>query len=280
MKQAKTVTLGNIKFSNEGPLVYIGGPCVVESESLLLETAKALVAIAKKAKCPFVLKASFDKANRTSPKAFRGLGIDAGLAALDAVKRLLKIPVLTDIHEPWQAPVAAEVADILQIPAFLCRQTDLLLAAGATGKIVNIKKGQFLAPQSIANAIEKVESTGNTNILLTERGSMFGYGDLVADMRSLQIMKDTGYPVIFDLTHSLQKPAALGDKTGGDKYFARVLARSAAAVGLAGVFFEAHPNPAKALSDGPNSLTFKEAQILIKETSLIDEAARKCLKIR
>ncbi|MDR0952683.1 MAG: 3-deoxy-8-phosphooctulonate synthase [Elusimicrobiota bacterium] len=274
----KTIKVSNVKFSNDSPLAYIAGPCVIEGEKAYLEAAKKLHALFKKMGKPFVLKASFDKANRTSINAYRGPGIDAGLEILAKAKDLLKTPVLTDIHEPWQADVAAEVADILQIPAFLCRQTDLLVAAGRTGKIVNIKKGQFLTPNGILGAIGKVESTGNKNILLTERGASFGYGDLVVDMRSLQIMKATGYPVIFDLTHSLQKPAGALSGTGGDKTFAATLARSAAAVGIAGVFFEAHPNPKCAMSDSANSLNLKEAEQIVKETSLIDNAAKKILK--
>jgi 2-dehydro-3-deoxyphosphooctonate aldolase (KDO 8-P synthase) len=270
----QTVKTGKIKFANNLPLAYICGPCVIEGEKEFLQTAKKLDALMKAAGKPYVLKASFDKANRSSINAYRGPGIDKGLEILEKAKKLLNVPVLTDIHEPWQAEVAAEVVDILQIPAFLCRQTDLLIAAGLTGKIINIKKGQFLTPAGIINAIKKIESAGNTNILLTERGSSFGYGDLVVDMRSFQIMKETGYPVIFDLTHSMQKPAGAAT-TGGDKSFAQTLARSAAAAGIAGIFFEAHPCPPQALSDGANSLDFKEAKILIKETSAIDAAAKK-----
>lgn len=250
---------------------------MIEGEKIFLDTAKKLHALMKAAGKPFVLKASFDKANRSAADAYRGPGIDAGLEILAKAKKLLNVPVLTDIHEPWQAAIAAEVADILQIPAFLCRQTDLLLAAGMTGKIINIKKGQFLPPAGIINAVKKVESTGNKNILLTERGAAFGYGDLIVDMRSLQIMKETGYPVIFDLTHSMQKPAG-GATTGGDKKFYQTLARGAAAVGIAGIFFEAHPCPCKALSDSANSLDFNEAKILIKQTSAVDSVVKKEIK--
>lgn len=274
----KTIKVNNIKFSNNSPLVYIGGPCVIEGEEEYLFAAKKLHAILKKAGKQFILKASFDKANRTSVTAYRGPGIEKGMEILAKAKKLLDVPVLTDIHEPWQAEIAAKTADILQIPAFLCRQTDLLVAAGKTGKVINIKKGQFMAPASIGNAIKKIESTGNTNILLTERGASFGYGDLIVDMRSLEIMKATGYPVIFDLTHSLQKPGAMPEGTGGDKRFAFTLARSASAVGIAGIFFEAHQNPPCALSDSANSLDFKEVQTLLEQTSVIDEAVKKCLK--
>ncbi|MDR0645417.1 MAG: 3-deoxy-8-phosphooctulonate synthase [Elusimicrobiota bacterium] len=272
----KIIKTNKVKFANNLPLAYICGPCVIEGEKKFLETAKKLDALMKAAGKTYVLKASFDKANRSSLTSYRGPGIDKGLDILEKAKKLLNVPVLTDIHEPWQAAVAAEVVDILQIPAFLCRQTDLLLAAGMTGKIINVKKGQFLAPCGITNIIKKIESTGNTNILLTERGSSFGYGDLAVDMRSLQIMKETGYPVIFDLTHSMQKPAG-GNTTKGDKSFAGTLARSAAAAGIAGLFFEAHPCPCEALSDGENSLDLKEAKIVIKETSAIDAIAKRLL---
>ena len=272
------IKAGKIKISNDAPLVYIGGPCVIEGEKLYLDAAKKIKAAADKAGVAFILKASFDKANRTSVDAYRGPGIEEGLRILAKAKALLKVPVLTDIHEPWQAQKAAEVADILQIPAFLCRQTDLLLSAGKTGKIINVKKGQFLPPASIGNIIKKIESTGNKNIMLTERGTSFGYGDLIVDMRSLEIMKRTSYPVIFDLTHSLQKPGALAKGTGGDKSFAYTLARAAAAVGIAGIFFEAHPNPPTALSDSANSLDMKEAYTMICQTKLIDRTVKKCLK--
>ena len=271
----KTVKAGNIKFANNLPLVFIGGPCVIETKESYLKTAKKLKSSVKD---NFILKASFDKANRSTINAFRGPGIDEGLNILEEAKKAIKVPVLTDIHEPWQAAVAAEVADILQIPAFLCRQTDLLVAAARTGKIINIKKGQFLAPQAIINAVKKIEACGNTNILLTERGTCFGYGDLVVDMRSLEIMKRTGYPVIFDLTHSMQKPTGL-EKTGGDKSFAMALARSASALGLAGIFFEAHEIPAKALSDSANSLDFKEVKTMLEQTRKIDNLVKKWKKI-
>ena len=272
------INVGKIKISNNFPLIYIGGPCVIEGEKLYLDAAKKIKATADKAGVDFILKASFDKANRTSVDSYRGPGIEEGLRILAKAKALLKVPVLTDIHEPWQAEKAAQVADILQIPAFLCRQTDLLLAAGKTGKIINVKKGQFLPPASIGNIIKKIESTGNKKIMLTERGASFGYGDLIVDMRSLEIMKRTNYPVIFDLTHSLQKPGALAKGTGGDKSFAYPLARAAAAIGISGIFFEAHPNPPKALSDSANSLDMKEAYTMISQTKLIDKAVKKCLK--
>ena len=275
MKQ-KTVSLGKIKFSNSLPLVFMGGPCVIEGEKVFLDTAKQICTLMKKAKVPFIFKASFDKANRSSVSAYRGVGLEKGLALLAEVKKKYQVPVLTDIHEPYQAGVAAEVADILQIPAFLCRQTDLVLAAAKTGKIINVKKGQFLAPQAVTEIIKKIESTGNKNILLTERGSSFGYGDLVVDMRSFEIMRRTGYPVIFDLTHSMQKPSGAGS-TGGDKTVALTLARSAAGAGLAGVFFEAHPHPEQALSDKANTLSLPELKEVIKQMKAVDEVV-KCLK--
>lgn len=204
----KTVTVGKIKISNTLPLVFIGGPCVIEGEKVFLDTAKQICNLMKKVKVPFIFKASFDKANRSSVNAYRGVGLERGLALLAEVKQKYQVPILTDIHEPYQAKEAAEVADILQIPAFLCRQTDLVLAAAKTGKVINVKKGQFLAPQAMCEIIKKIESEGNKNILLTERGASFGYGDLVVDMRSFEIMRRTAYPVIFDLTHSMQKPSA------------------------------------------------------------------------
>ena len=273
----KTVSIGKIKFSNTLPLVFIGGPCVIEGEDIFLDTAKQICALMKKAKVPFVFKASFDKANRSSINAYRGVGLEKGLALLAEVKQKYNVPILTDIHEPYQAVIVAEVADILQIPAFLCRQTDLVIAAAKTGKIINVKKGQFLAPQGVNEIIKKIESTGNKNILLTERGASFGYGDLVVDMRSFEIMRRTGYPVIFDLTHSMQKPSGVSS-TGGDKTVALTLARAAAGAGIAGVFFEAHPHPEQALSDKANTLSLLELKEVTKQMIAIDGVV-KCQKI-
>lgn len=273
----KTVTVGKIKISNTLPLVFIGGPCVIEGEKVFLDTAKQICNLMKKVKAPFIFKASFDKANRSSVSAYRGVGLERGLALLAEVKQKYQVPILTDIHEPYQAKEAAEVADILQIPAFLCRQTDLVLAAAKTGKVINVKKGQFLAPQAMCEIIKKIESEGNKNILLTERGASFGYGDLVVDMRSFEIMRRTAYPVIFDLTHSMQKPSASGS-TGGDKTVALTLARAAAGAGIAGVFFEAHPHPEQALSDKANTLSLPELKEVIKQMTAIDEVT-KCQKI-
>jgi 2-dehydro-3-deoxyphosphooctonate aldolase (KDO 8-P synthase) len=270
----KTVSLQGLDISNDLPLAYIGGPCIIESESGYLDVARALKKMAAAQGARFILKASFDKANRTSIDAYRGPGLEEGLRILAAAKSELGAPVLVDVHEPWQAARCAAVADVLQVPAFLCRQTDLLLACAETGKAVNVKKGQFLAPQGMENIIRKIESTGNRSILLTERGSSFGYGDLVVDMRSLYIMRQLGYPVIFDATHSVQKPGALGNATGGDRTLAPVLARAAAAIGIAGIFFEAHPQPEKALSDGANSLTYDGVAELMRQTARIDQAQK------
>lgn len=266
----KTVKIGSVRISNNLPLVFMAGTCVIESERHYLDTARTLKKIIAKTGHPYILKASFDKANRTSLSAYRGPGLAKGLEILQKAKNLLKLPLLVDVHEPWQAEEAARVADILQIPAFLCRQTDLILACAATGKAVNVKKGQFLAPAAMEQIIKKIESEGNRHILLTERGASFGYGDLVVDMRSLEIMKQFGYPVIFDATHSVQKPGALGTATGGNRLLAPVLAKAATALGIAGVFFEAHPRPQEALSDGPNSLDMKQVQKMTRQLCQID----------
>ncbi len=266
----KTVKIGNIKISNKLPLVFMAGTCVIESEKQYLDTAQTLRKIIAKTGHPYILKASFDKANRTSLSAYRGPGLAKGLAILEKAKRLTGLPLVVDVHEPWQAEEVARVADILQIPAFLCRQTDLVLACAATGKAVNVKKGQFLAPGAMEQIIKKIESEGNRNILLTERGECFGYGDLVVDMRALEIMKQFGYPVIFDATHSVQKPGALGCATGGNRAMAPVLAKAATALGIAGVFFEAHPQPDQALSDGPNSLDMKQVMQMTRQLSRLD----------
>jgi 2-dehydro-3-deoxyphosphooctonate aldolase (KDO 8-P synthase) len=241
--------IGFSQFGVVQPLVLIAGPCVIESEEHVHRMAHAIGEIAG----PFVFKASFDKANRTSMSGYRGPGLREGLRILAGVKRA-GYSILTDIHEPAQAAPAAEVADILQIPAFLCRQTDLLLEAGRTGRIVNIKKGQFVAPQDIARAAEKVASTGNSQVLLTERGSSFGYNNLVVDMRGLQIMRDLGWPVVFDATHSVQLPSGAGAASGGQPQFIEPLSRAAVAVGIDGLFVEVHDHPERALSDGANAL--------------------------
>lgn len=270
----KTININGLKISNRLPLAFMAGTCVIESEKHYLDFSKKLKTLIAKTKHPFILKASFDKANRTSVDAYRGPGLAKGLEILSKAKALTGLPVLVDVHEPWQAEEAAQVADVLQIPAFLCRQTDLVLACADTGKAVNVKKGQFLAPGAMEQIIKKIESRGNHNILLTERGASFGYGDLVVDMRSLEIMKGFGYPVIFDATHSVQKPGALGSCTGGNRQMAPVLAKAAVALGIAGVFFEAHPDPDHALSDGPNSLDLPLAAKMTRELCAIDKTVK------
>jgi 2-dehydro-3-deoxyphosphooctonate aldolase (KDO 8-P synthase) len=264
-----TVAAGEVSFSNDTAVALIAGPCVIESEEHVLLLANAIRDIAR----TFVFKASYDKANRSSASSFRGPGLKEGLRILGEVRKL-NIPVLTDIHDPAQAQIAAEAADILQIPAFLCRQTDLLVEAGRTGRVVNIKKGQFVAPADIARAAEKVASTGNQKILLTERGFSFGYNNLVVDMRSLPIMAATGYPVIFDATHSVQLPGAAGTASGGEPQFIEPLARAAVAAGVAGIFIEVHDHPKKALSDGANALRLDRLEALWNRLKAIDAVVK------
>ncbi|MCU0987541.1 MAG: 3-deoxy-8-phosphooctulonate synthase [Acetobacteraceae bacterium] len=246
-----TVEIGGLAIGNDRPLVLIAGPCQIESRDHALMMAAALKEMAAAAGVGLIFKASFDKANRTSLTGARGIGLDKGLAILAEIKGSFGLPVLTDVHEREQCAIAAQAVDVLQIPAFLCRQTDLLIAAGETGAAVNIKKGQFLAPWDMANVAEKVASTGNRRILLTERGASFGYNTLVADMRALPIMAETGYPVVFDATHAVQAPGGLGGASGGQRAMAPVLARAAVAVGVAAVFIECHEDPDRAPSDGP-----------------------------
>ncbi len=258
-------------------LTLLAGPCVGESLELCMNIAEYLTELCREFNVQYVFKASFDKANRSSIGSFRGPGLIEGLEILREVKRGLDIPVVTDIHEPDQAAAVGAVADIIQIPAFLCRQTDLLSAAGATGKPVNIKKGQFMAPEDMRGAVEKVYATGNKDVMLTERGSSFGYHNLIVDMRSLVIMGDLGVPVIFDATHSVQLPGGLGNASGGQREFIRPLARAATAVGIDALFAEVHPAPDKALSDGPNSLDFKEIRTVIAEVrKLYDCIGKNC----
>jgi len=266
--KVKKIKLGRVVLGGT-QLAFIAGPCVIESRASCLDLANRLGALAEKLKAPFVFKASFDKANRSSIDAYRGPGLVKGLEILQEVKETFGVPILTDIHEPAQAAPVAMVADILQIPAFLCRQTDLLVAAGETGKIVNIKKAQFLAAEDVGNVIKKVESTGNAQILLTERGTSFGYNNLVADMRNLLIMRQFGYPVIFDATHSVQRPGSLGGATGGDAKWAPALARAAVATGIDGLFMETHVEPAKALSDKANAVAFSQLPALWKNLMAI-----------
>mgnify|MGYP001803581137 FL=1 len=259
----KHVSIGGLTIGNDRPLTVIAGPCALENETLGQEIAGRMKEICDKAGAQYVFKASYDKANRTSLSGGRGLGLDEGLRALQAIKDANGVPVLTDVHTEAQCAPVAEVADILQIPAFLCRQTDMLLAAGRTGAVVNVKKGQFLAPWEMPNIIAKIESTGNTRILLTERGTSFGYNTLVADMRSLPQMAQTGYPVVMDATHSVQQPGGKGGSSGGQREFAPVMARAAVAIGVGAVFIETHPDPDTAPSDGPNMIYLDQMPALI-----------------
>lgn len=270
----KQITVKNITLANNLPLVYISGPCVIETEQSYYDEAVYLKKLFGELNSNFILKASFDKANRTSFKAFRGLGIQKSFDLLKRVKKDLNIPILTDVHEPSQAKAAAEVADILQIPAFMCRQTDLLYACADTGCAVNVKKGQFLSPWDTENIILKLENRGAKNIMLTERGTTFGYGNLIVDMRGLEVMKSFGYPVIFDCTHSVQRPGGLGSATGGDRNFVLPLAKAASILKIAGLFFETHPNPDKALSDGPNSIKLSDVKTLVQTINKIDALAQ------
>ena len=271
--QMKDVKIGGLTVGNDRPLMMIAGPCQLESLDHAQMIAGTMAEACAKAGAQYVFKASYDKANRTSLKGKRGLGLEGGLKVLEAV-RAMGMPVLTDIHDADQARAAAKVVDIIQIPAFLCRQTDLLLAAGETGAVINIKKGQFLAPEGMANVAEKVASTGNDKILLTERGVSFGYNTLVADMRSLPIMARTGYPVIMDATHSVQQPGGKGDSSGGQREFAPLMARCAVAVGIAGVFIETHEDPDRAPSDGPNMIHLRDMPALIDSLMGFDRLAK------
>lgn len=266
------VNVKNIKFGDKHPLVLIAGPCVIESESSTLSAARRIKEIALKCGVPFIFKSSFDKANRLSGNSFRGPGLKKGLAILKKVKDSLKLPILSDVHCVKDMSLAAQVLDIIQIPAFLCRQTDIVLAAAATGKVVNIKKGQFLAPWDILPIIKKVESTGNKQILITERGASFGYNNLVTDFRSLKIMRDLGYPVIYDATHSVQLPGGKGTCSGGQSEFVAGLTRAAVAFGCDGIFLEVHNNPKAAPCDGANMINFKELEELLKQIKKIRQA--------
>lgn len=270
----KKVSINDVVFCNDAPFALIAGPCQMESASHGMEMATALKELTTKLGIPFVFKASFDKANRTSVNGIRGMGLEKGLQAFADIKSKLGCAVLTDIHEPYQCAPAAEVMDVLQIPAFLCRQTDLLLAAGRTGKIINVKKGQFLAPWDMKNVVTKIESTGNDKILLTERGCSFGYNTLVVDMRGLPIMKQTGYPVVFDATHSVQQPGGQGTSSGGQREFAPVLAGAAISTGIAGVFIETHETPDTAPSDGPNMIPLKDMEKVLTRLMAFDKIAK------
>ena len=272
---AKKIKIGkNITLSNDMPFVLIAGPCVIESEKHTLAIAAKLKKIASELKIPFIFKASYDKANRTSVSSYRGPGIENGLKILQKVKQQLVLPVITDIHTEEQARKAAEVVDMIQIPAFLSRQTDLIKACALTGKPVNIKKGQFLAPEDMLNVVKKAETFGNTKLSLTERGASFGYHNLVVDFRGLEIMKQTGYPVIFDATHSVQLPGATGTKSGGNREFVLPLVKAACAVGVAAIFLETHEHPERALSDGANSVNLKYLKDILKQATAIDKAVK------
>ena len=270
-----SVNIGNIKISNESPLLLIAGPCVIESKTLAEEVAGNLKEITDRLSIPFIYKSSFDKANRTSLKSYRGPGIDEGLKILDGVKKSIGVPILTDIHEDSPLDEVASVVDVLQTPAFLCRQTNFILNVVAQNKPVNIKKGQFLSPWEMKNVVDKAKSTGNENILVCERGFSFGYNNLVSDMRSLVILRETGCPVIFDGTHSLQLPGGKGNSSDGQREFIPPLARAATAVGIGGIFIETHPEPEKALSDGPNSFPLKDIESLLTDLKSIDELVKK-----
>ena len=268
------VTVGNVAIGNHLPFTLIAGPCQIESEAHAVEVAGELVAICRELGIPLIYKSSYDKANRSSAGGARGVGMAKGLAILAGIRERFGVPVLTDVHDASQCAPAAEAVDVLQIPAFLCRQTDLLLAAGATGKAVNVKKGQFLAPWDMKNVAAKVEQTGNRRILLTERGVSFGYNTLVSDFRSLPIMARTGYPVVFDVTHSVQQPGGQGTSSGGEREFAPALARAALAVGVAALFIEAHPDPDNAPSDGPVMIPLDRMKRLLARLQRFDRLAK------
>jgi len=275
-KPNSTVTIGAVRFGNDLPVSLIAGPCALESKAHALEMASALKELAARAGIGFVYKTSFDKANRTSARSARGLGLDQALPIFSEIRDKLKVPVLTDVHEAEQCARVAAAVDVLQIPAFLCRQTDLLIAAAKTGKVVNVKKGQFLAPWDMPNVVAKITGAGNRNVLVTERGVSFGYNTLVSDMRAIPILKrETLAPVIFDATHSVQQPGGQGDKSGGEREFVPVLARAAVAVGVAGVFIETHQDPDRAPSDGPNMLPLKEMEPLLRTLVEFDRLAKR-----
>lgn len=272
--EVREVSVGDVKIGGNNPLALIAGPCVIESREHCLKLAESITGICRKAGIPFVFKASFDKANRSSASSYRGPGLEAGLAILAEVKREVGVPVLTDLHGEEQVEVVAAAVDIIQIPAFLCRQTDLLVRAAKAGKPVNVKKGQFVAPWDMKNVCDKVVSAGNDQLLLTERGCSFGYNNLVSDMRSLAVMRGFGFPVIFDATHSVQLPGGLGSVSGGQRQFVMPLARAAAATGIDALFVETHEDPDKGLSDGPNMLPLDQLESLIIQVRRMDEALK------
>ncbi|MBQ1612700.1 MAG: 3-deoxy-8-phosphooctulonate synthase, partial [Alphaproteobacteria bacterium] len=273
--EQKKIKIGNFEIGNELPIAIIAGPCQIESRQHAIDIAGHMVEITKELGINYIFKASFDKANRTSLNSPRGVGIEEGMRTFEEIKRLYGCPILTDIHEREQCPIAAQYVDILQIPAFLCRQTDLVVAAAKTGKVVNIKKGQFLAPWDMKHLVMKAVDSGNDKVCLTERGTSFGYNTLVTDMRAFpQMANDTGCPIIFDATHSVQQPGGLGGKSGGNREMAPVLARAAVAVGVAAVFMETHDNPDKALSDGPNSIYLSDMKRVISELMAFDKVRK------
>ncbi len=271
----KVIKLGAFEIANDLPFVLIAGPCQLESKDHAFDMCGALKTLTMRLKIPFIYKTSFDKANRTSLKAQRGIGIDKGLQIFSEIKKHFGVPVLTDVHLPEQCAEVAKVVDVLQIPAFLCRQTDLLVAAAKTGKAINVKKGQFLAPWDMENVAKKISDSGNENIMLCERGASFGYNTLVSDMRSIPIMQKTGYPVIYDATHSVQQPGGQGTSSGGDRTMVPILARAAIAVGVAGVFMETHENPDKAPSDGPNMVKLADMPQILETLIEFDKIAKK-----
>ena len=270
----KIINCNGIKISNKNSLILIAGPCQLESEQHSMDMAGRIKEITDKYNIGFIYKTSFDKANRTSLKGKRGAGLDKSLPVFDKIKKVLKIPILTDVHNVEQCSIISSHVDVLQIPAFLCRQTDLLIAAAKTKKIINVKKGQFLAPWDMANVTKKISESGNNNILVTERGASFGYNTLVSDMRSLPIMSKLGYPVIFDATHSVQQPGGLGEKSGGQREFVEYLSRAAVAVGVAGVFIETHQDPDNAPSDGPNMIPIDKLDQLLSQLFEIDKLVK------
>jgi len=269
--EKKIVKCGKLNISNSKPFTLIAGPCQLENEKHAMDIAKTLKEITQKLNIGLIYKSSFDKANRTSLKGKRGTGLEKSLPIFDKIRNELRIPVLTDVHSADQCEVISKHVDVLQIPAFLCRQTDLLVSAAKTGKIINVKKGQFLAPWDMVNVTKKIEDSGNKNILVTERGASFGYNTLVSDMRSLPIMAKNGYPVVFDATHSVQQPGGMGDKSGGQREFVEYLARAAIAVGVAAIFMETHPDPDNAPSDGPNMVPLSKMESLLKQLLSIDK---------
>ena len=266
----KLINIGNIAVGGDRPLAIIAGPCVIESRESALRHAAALKERAERVGVPYIFKSSYDKANRSSVDSFRGVGLEKGLAVLAEIKQKIGVPVLTDVHEIAQVAAVKEVADILQIPAFLCRQTDFVAAVAQSGKVVNVKKGQFLAPWDMRHVIDKIVSNGNQQILVTERGASFGYNNLVSDMRSLVVMREMGYPVVFDATHSLQLPGGLGQASGGERKYIPALSRAGVAAGVDALFMEVHENPDQALSDGPNSLALANFEALIRKVKEID----------